>query len=44
MLGERSLGIAAIPEGLRKRAVAEALDGRLKLFDDRVANVLFGTG
>lgn len=35
-LAELLFGIAALPEGRRKKALAETLDGLLALFDDRV--------
>ncbi|MBZ7927163.1 type II toxin-antitoxin system VapC family toxin (plasmid) [Ensifer adhaerens] len=35
-LAELLFGIAALPEGRRKKALAETLDGMLELFDDRV--------
>ena len=35
-LAELLFGIAALPEGRRKKALADTLDGLLELFDDRV--------
>ncbi|MFK0276710.1 type II toxin-antitoxin system VapC family toxin [Ensifer sp. NPDC090286] len=35
-LAELLFGIAALPEGRRKKALAETLDGLLELFGDRV--------
>ncbi|MBD9626441.1 type II toxin-antitoxin system VapC family toxin [Ensifer sp. ENS06] len=35
-LAELLFGIAALPEGRRKKALAGTLDGLLELFDDRV--------
>lgn len=35
-LAELLFGIGALPDGKRKKALGEALDGLLELFDDRV--------
>ncbi len=37
-LAELLFGIAALPEGRRKKALAETLDGLLKLFNDRLVS------
>ncbi len=41
-LAELLFGIAALPDGRRKRALTETLDGVLELFGDRV--LPFGNG